>query len=83
MIHLRLLGFSAGVNSKIVLLNRHHQPGIIPKHSKRQLNDDDYNLQKKQRQKRIDTILDKISKSGYESLTKEEKEFLFRMSNNK
>ncbi|MCB0463219.1 MAG: rhomboid family intramembrane serine protease [Flavobacteriaceae bacterium] len=29
-------------------------------------------------QKKIDVILDKISKSGYESLTKEEKEFLFR-----
>lgn len=30
------------------------------------------------KQKKIDTILDKISKSGYESLTKEEKEFLFK-----
>ncbi|WP_336128477.1 rhomboid family intramembrane serine protease [Mesoflavibacter sp. CH_XMU1422-2] len=29
-------------------------------------------------QKKIDTILDKISKSGYDSLTKEEKDFLFR-----
>lgn len=29
-------------------------------------------------QKRIDDILDKISKSGYDNLTKEEKEFLFR-----
>ncbi|MGG5505230.1 MULTISPECIES: rhomboid family intramembrane serine protease [unclassified Myroides] len=29
-------------------------------------------------QKQIDTILDKISKSGYESLNKDEKEFLFR-----
>lgn len=29
-------------------------------------------------QKRIDLILDKISKSGYDSLTKEEKEFLFQ-----
>ncbi|WP_066220461.1 rhomboid family protein [Formosa haliotis] len=30
------------------------------------------------KQKRIDIILDKISKSGYDSLTKEEKEFLFK-----
>ena len=30
------------------------------------------------KQNQIDLILDKISKSGYESLTKEEKEFLFR-----
>jgi len=30
------------------------------------------------KQKQIDIILDKISKSGYESLSKEEKEFLFK-----
>jgi membrane associated rhomboid family serine protease len=30
------------------------------------------------KQKQIDIILDKISKSGYESLTKQEKEFLFK-----
>ncbi|HKJ06171.1 MAG TPA: rhomboid family intramembrane serine protease [Flavobacteriaceae bacterium] len=30
------------------------------------------------KQKKINEILDKISKSGYESLTKEEKDFLFR-----
>ena len=29
-------------------------------------------------QKQIDLILDKIGKSGYESLTQEEKDFLFR-----
>ena len=33
-------------------------------------------------QKKIDKILDKISKSGYESLSKSEKEFLFKNSNN-
>ena len=33
------------------------------------------------KQKRLDEILDKISKSGYPSLTEEEKEFLFRASN--
>lgn len=31
-------------------------------------------------QQKIDDILDKISKSGYESLTKEEKEFLFKIN---
>lgn len=31
------------------------------------------------KQKKIDLILDKISKSGYESLSKEEKEFLFKV----
>ncbi|GAB4379974.1 MAG: rhomboid family intramembrane serine protease [Salibacteraceae bacterium] len=34
-------------------------------------------------QARMDAILDKISKSGYDNLTKAEKEFLFRMSNKK
>jgi membrane associated rhomboid family serine protease len=33
-------------------------------------------------QKRIDTILDKISKSGYETLTKEEKDYLFKAGKN-
>jgi hypothetical protein len=30
----------------------------------------------------MDKILDKISKAGYDSLTKEEKEALFRMKDN-
>ena len=34
-------------------------------------------------QKKIDSILDKISESGYESLTKEEKSYLFKASNKK
>lgn len=32
-----------------------------------------------QRQKKIDEILDKISKSGYDALSKDEKEFLFKV----
>jgi len=32
--------------------------------------------------KQVDNILDKISKSGYDSLTKEEREFLFNQKNN-
>jgi hypothetical protein len=35
---------------------------------------------KKNNQKTIDEILDKISKSGYESLTKNEKDLLFKNS---
>jgi membrane associated rhomboid family serine protease len=34
------------------------------------------------RQEEIDLILDKISRSGYDSLTRQEKEILFRASNN-
>ena len=44
--------------------------------------DEDYNLEKKRKQEKTDAILDKISKSGYDSLTKAEKEFLFNQSNN-
>ena len=33
-------------------------------------------------QKKIDSILDKISKSGYETLTKQEKDFLFKAGKN-
>jgi membrane associated rhomboid family serine protease len=44
--------------------------------------DYDYNQEKKNRQEKIDAILDKISKSGYESLTKAEKEMLFNQSKN-
>lgn len=51
--------------------------------SERPLSDEEYNRKKAEKQKKIDKILDKISKSGYESLTKEEKEFLFNASNKK
>jgi membrane associated rhomboid family serine protease len=44
--------------------------------------DEEYNIEKKQKQAKTDAILDKISKSGYESLTKAEKEFLFNQSKN-
>ncbi len=44
----------------------------------RPVDDDEYNKQRVEKQKRIDKILDKISKSGYDSLTKEEKELLFK-----
>jgi membrane associated rhomboid family serine protease len=44
--------------------------------------DYDYNYRKKEEQVEIDQILDKIAKSGYDSLTKEEKEILFRQSKN-
>ena len=40
----------------------------------------DYNAQKKQQQEEVDRILDKIRKSGYDSLTKDEKQKLFDSS---
>ncbi len=42
--------------------------------------DEEYNITKKAKQEQMDEILDKISKSGYGSLTQEEKNFLFKMS---
>ena len=44
--------------------------------------DEQYNFDKRKKQERTDIILDKISKSGYDSLTKEEKDFLFNQSKN-
>lgn len=46
---------------------------------KRPANEIEYNRQKNQEKEHMNQILEKISKSGYDSLTKEEKEFLFRM----
>ena len=45
--------------------------------------DYEYNAAKAERQKEIDHILDKISKGGYDSLTKEEKAILFSESQKK
>lgn len=43
------------------------------------VDDIEYNKLRNQDQKRMNEILEKISKSGYDSLSKEEKEILFRM----
>lgn len=39
-----------------------------------------YNADKREKQARVDNILDKISRSGYDSLSKEEKDYLFKAS---
>jgi membrane associated rhomboid family serine protease len=46
----------------------------------RPLTDEEFNMQKLENEKYTNILLDKISKSGYESLSKKEKEFLFRQS---
>ena len=53
---------------------------VVYNKSKKTRNDYDYNAQKKANQQKIDEILDKISKSGYDSLSKEEKAILFEQS---
>jgi membrane associated rhomboid family serine protease len=50
---------------------------------KRPADDYEYNKIKTEHQTRINAILDKISKGGYDSLTKEEKQFLFNESQKK
>lgn len=52
-------------------------------YSQRPVTDEEYNLRKKENQNRIDEILEKISKGGYDSLSKDEKEFLFKTSTKK
>ncbi len=47
---------------------------------KRPLTDEQFQDQKKNREQQINRILDKISKSGYDSLTREEKDTLFKAS---
>lgn len=46
-------------------------------YDKRPETDEQYNARKADHQAKIDAILDKISKNGYDSLSKEEKDFLF------
>ena len=50
---------------------------------KKPVTDYDYNRAKAERQAKINKILEKISKGGYDSLTREEKDYLFRESQNK
>lgn len=47
--------------------------------SKRPVTDEEYNRQRAEDRQKMDRILDKISKSGYDSLTREEKQLLFKM----
>ena len=73
---------SSGFNSFIFRLKQLFQrKSKIKVVHKRSISDEEYNLKRKIRQEEIDEILDKISSSGYESLTKKEKEILFKASN--
>jgi membrane associated rhomboid family serine protease len=50
---------------------------------KKPMTDREYNKMKAKEQEEMNRILDKISKAGYASLTKEEKEILFKMGEKK
>ena len=65
------------------LFKRNQKPRMKVASKKRAYNTEtEYNEEKKNRQEMIDKILDKISQSGYSSLSKEEKEILFKASKN-
>lgn len=51
-----------------------------PKETRPPKSDDDFNSERKEREDRLDLILEKISRHGYDHLSKEEKKFLFNQS---
>ena len=65
----------SGISSK------HKKPKFTTRRTGRPMSDDEYNKRKTDSQEEIDRILDKISKSGYSSLTNQEKDLLFKTSN--
>lgn len=56
------------------------KPKMKVTYNKRSVTDEDWNVRKKKESELIDSILDKIKQSGYESLTAEEKKKLFDQS---
>jgi membrane associated rhomboid family serine protease len=67
----------------ITLFRPHPKLNVAYRKSTRHVADEDYNRNKVEQQKEIDRILDKIAQGGYESLTKKEKETLFKMSDHR
>ncbi|MBN1598605.1 MAG: rhomboid family intramembrane serine protease [Bacteroidales bacterium] len=62
------------------LFKRQPKMKVSYRNNTKGMDDMEYNKTKAEAQKEIDRILDKIAKSGYDSLTKKEKETLFKMS---
>lgn len=72
-------GFEKGVSSVVDFFKRNRSSRLKTVHKNKQGNTNNKSpFDKNEHQRKIDDILDKISKSGYDSLTKEEKDFLFR-----
>jgi membrane associated rhomboid family serine protease len=68
-------------DSIAVLFKRKPNMKVSYRSQAKNTDDLEYNRSKAEYQKEIDRILDKIAKSGYDSLSKGEKETLFKMSN--
>ncbi len=65
--------FRLGSKKKMVVVNTRG----------RKMSDEEYNMNKKEIERRTNEILDKINRSGYDSLSKEERDFLVNLSNSK
>ncbi len=77
----QMLGLS---QIKLLNINPFRNKPLHKVHSKaKPLSDEEFNRQKALKQQKIDLILDKISRSGYTSLSAEEKDILFNSSKNK
>ncbi len=70
--------FKSKGNSRMKVVHREKKAKKTQTRSSRGSNS---SVSEEEAQARLDSILDKISKAGYENLSKEEKEFLFKMSN--
>jgi len=74
-----LYGFFLRKNFKIKIKNPHKfKKTKFKTKSTRPETDDEYRRRRAMQNKKMDDVLDKISQNGYKSLTKEEKDFLFR-----
>lgn len=74
------LGFNKWLNYLKHLFSSQKNMRVVYKKPGKTKTDEAYNTQKILHQKKIDAILDKISKSGYDSLSKAEKAILFDAS---
>ncbi|MBR4271765.1 MAG: rhomboid family intramembrane serine protease [Bacteroidales bacterium] len=78
-------GFNNLMDKIVTLLPSANQSGkkrkmrVVYNDTNHSTSNSDFNRTSAENQRRMDEILDKISQSGYQSLTKEEKEFLFKM----
>ena len=79
----RLTGYSGFAKINLGGFNFFKKKPLRKVHtSSKPVTDEEYNRERALKQKKIDHILDKISRSGYTSLSSEEKDILFKSSKN-
>lgn len=76
-------GINKAIDSIVNLFKRNKAPKMKVTYNQRPMTDQEYNYAKRQESEQIDIILDKIKKSGYDSLSKEERDRLFTASRRK